>query len=137
MLHDAGERRRCCGRREASDQVGKGSGSLIEPAILAALLGSNAHGYDVRKTIVEITGGTVAPDAGGVYRALRRLEGQGFVRSSWRQGEFGPQRREYELTSTGRTLLTHWREHLSQRESTIRALGDAIDARTPSPVAEG
>lgn len=41
----------CC-RREAG---GGGRGALVEAAALAALLGSKAHGYDMRRRIVEMT----------------------------------------------------------------------------------
>jgi PadR family transcriptional regulator, regulatory protein PadR len=98
----------------------RGWGSLLEPALLAALATERAHGYDLRKVVEDITAGGVCADPGGTYRVLRRLEEQGFVDSRWSAGEHGPQRRDYELTEDGRALLAHWREHLMERE---RALG--------------
>lgn len=120
-------RRRCC---EAEGMPGRGSrgwGSLLEPALLAALGSERTHGYDLRKTVEDMTGGTVCADPGGTYRALRRLEEQGFVTSGWVDGDFGPQRREYELTADGRALLAHWREHLREREQVVRAVIGAIE----------
>lgn len=122
---DAGGRRRCC---EAADGTrrGRGQGALIEPLVLAALARCGTHGYDLARTIDEITGGQVVPDAGGMYRILRRLEAEGMVQSEWVEGESGPQRRAYRLTSEGLALRTHWLEHLEQRRSTLDVLIDAV-----------
>lgn len=119
--------RRCC---EAADGTrrGRGQGALIEPLVLAALARSAAHGYDLARTIAEITGGQVDPDAGGMYRVLRRLEAEGMVVSQWTEGESGPQRRAYRLTDEGRSLLEHWLEHLEQRRRTLDVLIEAVRA---------
>lgn len=121
-------RRRCC---EASDgtrrQLGRGRGALLEPAVLASLADSEAHGYDVRKSIEEMTGGEVVADPGGLYRLLRRLEEDGFVASTWVEGESGPQRREYTLTDAGHELLEHWLDHLRERERTLSLLVTAVE----------
>jgi len=95
--------------------------------VLAALADSEAHGYDVRKTIEEMTGGDVVADPGGLYRLLRRLEEDGFVVSEWTEGESGPQKREYALTDDGRRLLEHWLEHLRERERVLSLLVTAVE----------
>lgn len=95
--HEGG--RPCCRRAG-----GGGRGALVEPAALAALLGEGAHGYDLRRHIADLTGGELEVDAGGLYRVLRRMEEEGFVVSKWVEGESGPQRRDYEITSEGREL---------------------------------
>jgi PadR family transcriptional regulator PadR len=109
-----------------------GGGRLLEAAVLASLALEPAHGYDLRKAAEELTGGFVCADPGGIYRLLRRLEQEGFVRSTWSEGEHGPQRREYELTADGRELLAQWGEHLRQRERAFRSVIEAID-RTIKP----
>jgi PadR family transcriptional regulator PadR len=106
---------------------GMGGGRLLEAAVLASLALEPAHGYDLRKKAEELTGGFVCADPGGIYRLLRRLEQDGFVRSTWSEGEHGPQRREYELTAEGRELLAQWGEHLRQRERAFRSVIEAID----------
>jgi PadR family transcriptional regulator PadR len=107
---------------------GMGRGSLLEPALLASLASQATHGYDLRRTVETLTGGFLAVDPGGVYRALRRLEEEGFVGSTWASGEFGPQRREYELTAAGAELLEQWKRHLRQRRDVIDALLGAIES---------
>lgn len=106
---------------------GRGRGALLEPAVLAALAAQSAHGYDLRKAVEEMSEGTVVADPGGIYRVLRRLEEEGFVGSTWVEGEFGPQRREYQLTADGRELLSYWREDLARRERALHSVVAAID----------
>lgn len=135
MTHGSGpRRRRCC---EAADgtqrQLGRGRGALLEPALLTALAGAEAHGYDLVRSIEQLTGGEVVPDTGGLYRLLRRLEAEGVVTSSWQEGESGPQRREYRLTAEGRTLLAHWVVHLEERRRALDVLTEAARAATEGP----
>ena len=94
------ERRPCCRRR------GGGGGALVEPAALAALLFSGGYGYDMRRTILDMTDGEVDVDAGGLYRALA---------SRWGEEGSGPRRREYELTEDGIDLAEQWLEALRAR----------------------
>lgn len=104
-----GGRKPCCRRR------GGGGGALVEPAALAALLYAGGYGYDMRKTILDRTGGEVDVDVGGLYRSLRRLEEEGAVVSRWCDDESGPRRREYELTRQGVELAEQWLDALRDR----------------------
>lgn len=100
----------CCRRR------GGGGGALAEPAALAALLYAGGYGYDMRKAILDRTGGEVDVDVGGLYRSLRRLEEEGAVASRWCDDESGPRRREYELTHQGVELAEQWLDALRARQ---------------------
>ena len=115
---------RCCGRRHAG---GVGRGTLVEPAAMAALLAGGGHGYDMRRMILEMTGGEVDVDAGGLYRALRRLETEGFVTSEWFDETGGPRRRDYEITLGGRELARDWIEHLRERERLAGMLAGLLE----------
>lgn len=119
--------RRCCESGGLPGRGSRGWGSVVEPALLAVLGSERAHGYDLRKAVDDMTAGVVCSDPGGTYRTLRRLEEQGFVVSAWADGGSGPRRREYELTAEGLGLLTHWREHLLEREQVLRVVIGAID----------
>lgn len=99
----------CCRRRGGS------GGALVEPAALAALLYAGGYGYDMRRTILDMTNGEVDVDVGGLYRALRRLEEMGAVASRWGEEGAGPRRREYELTQDGVELAKQWLEALQAR----------------------
>lgn len=116
-----GGRQPCCRRR------GGGGGALVEPAALAALLYADGYGYDMRKTILERTGGEVDVDVGGLYRSLRRLEDEGAVVSRWCDEESGPRRREYELTQLGVELAEQWLEALRARRKLDDLLVDLLE----------
>ncbi len=116
--------------RRAEPGIGGGAGRrlLIEAALLTALGGQSAHGYDLRHTVAELTGGLAQVDSGSIYRLLRRMEGEGLVSSAWADGDFGPQRREYRLTESGYQSLLSWRPHLEARERAFRSVLDAVDS---------
>lgn len=122
--------RRCC---EAADGTrrGRGQGALLEPLVLAALAGGGTHGYDVVSRIESLTEGKVTADLGGIYRVLRRLDDAGMVVSAWAEGESGPMRREYRLTSEGQELLAHWLGHLEERKETLDVLIRAVKSASP------
>lgn len=111
--------------------IGPGGGrrrrGLVEPAVLAALAGRSAHGYDLRRAVEEITGDIVVVDPGSLYRLLRQLEQVGAVESVWSDGEFGPQRRDYHLTERGRALLASWRDDLARRDLAFHSVIAEID----------
>jgi DNA-binding PadR family transcriptional regulator len=98
----------------------------VEPAIVAALLREGGHGYDLRKSISEMTGDVVSVDAGGLYRTLRRMEEDGFVTSTWVEGDSGPQKREYQLTAEGYELAEDWIAHLEERARLAAMLADEL-----------
>lgn len=114
-------RKPCCRRR------GGGGGALVEPAVLAALLCADGYGYDLRRSILEMSEGAVDADAGGLYRTLRRLEDDGSVTSRWCEEGAGPKRREYELTAHGVDLARQWVEALRAREQLDRVLASMLE----------
>lgn len=118
---DEAARQPCCRRR------GGGGGALVEPAALAALLYAGGYGYDMRKTILDRTGGEVDVDVGGLYRSLRRLEDEGAVVSRWCDEEAGPRRREYELTQQGVELAEQWLDALRARRHLDDLLVDLLE----------
>lgn len=72
---------------------------FLRGCLLLLLREDPAHGYD----LIERAGafGIDGSDPGGLYRALRKLEADGLVRSSWEPSGTGPQRRIYEITRAG------------------------------------
>lgn len=114
-------RRPCCRRR------GGGGGALVEPAALAALLAAGGYGYDMRRTILEMSGGVVDVDSGGLYRSLRKLEDEGAVISRWVEDCAGPRRREYELTQAGIDLAQQWLAALRSRKRLDELLVDLLE----------
>ncbi|MEN6430464.1 MAG: PadR family transcriptional regulator [Coriobacteriales bacterium] len=126
--HESGGREgRCCGAAGGS-RPGRGREGLIEPLVLVALTSGSAHGYDLIQSVETIAEGAVKADPGGLYRTLRRLEESGLVRSMWVEGDSGPQRREYAITSAGREALGWWQRHLSARAQVFQRIADAAGA---------
>jgi DNA-binding PadR family transcriptional regulator len=69
------------------------------------------YGYQLAKEIKERTGSRLLSGFGTLYRALDRLEQQGYLRSSWEDpdvaaGEHRPRRRFYQLTRLGLTIAS-------------------------------
>lgn len=73
--------------------------SYLRSCVLLLLTEGPKHGYEL---LVELSDrGYGDADPGGLYRALRTMEKEGLVSSSWEYGDFGPARRVYALTEEG------------------------------------
>lgn len=92
---------------------------FLRPALLLMLREESAHGYDLIERARSL--GFDGSDPGGLYRTLRRLEQEGFVRSAWEPSESGPERRIYEITRAGS-------EELHRRAKAIAAGRETVDA---------
>jgi poly-beta-hydroxybutyrate-responsive repressor len=73
--------------------------NFLQPCLLLLLRERSDHGYDLVNRLRELHLGE--GEAGAVYRALRGLERQGLVRSTWQTSEAGPARRTYQITASG------------------------------------
>jgi PadR family transcriptional regulator PadR len=80
---------------------------FIEPCLLLFLRERRAYGYELIEMFTTI-GFENVPDPGSVYRNLRRMENEGFVRSRWELAESGMPRRFYEITEEGEYALNAW-----------------------------
>jgi PadR family transcriptional regulator, regulatory protein PadR len=117
--------------RTAADRASSNPGgrtSLVEPTLLCALATRPGHGYDLKRTVEEMTEGLVSLDLPGTYRMLRRFEAEGLVESSWASGDYGPHRREYALTTVGWALIADWRQFLTRQRRACELTTNAIDA---------
>jgi poly-beta-hydroxybutyrate-responsive repressor len=92
--------------------------NFLRPCILLLLRESPAHGYD----LLERAGafGFTRPDPGGLYRALRALEDEGLVCSSWEPSPQGPDRRMYTITRSGA-------EHLHATATALLTTRESLD----------
>lgn len=78
------------------------SRALLTAWLLLLFERQPTHGYELRRQL-EAHGVTTDPSA--MYRALRKLEREGCVTSSWAKSASGPRRRQYQLTAQGRREL--------------------------------
>jgi transcriptional regulator len=79
----------------------KGNLDLLVLAVLAA---EPAHGYEVAERLRRRSDGAFDLPEGTIYPALHRLEGRGWVTSSW-EHVGGRSRRVYALTGGGHRQL--------------------------------
>src|SRR5579859_7952690 len=87
--------------------------------LLVMLKDLNLHGYEIMKALKENF--AVVSDPGTVYRALRQLERDGYIRSWWDPKEQGPARRIYTLTDGGKDALALWSSALEQYRTNLDA----------------
>ena len=98
--------------------------------VLAILRDGELYGYQIAQRIRERSDGVFAPSEGSLYPTLHRLEADGSLVATWRDGERGPRRRWYRITPVGLTAL-------AADEAEWEALSDALTrvgsvAREPS-----
>ncbi len=109
------------------------AGDLIrghtDAIILARLMQSDSYGYEINKTILNLSGGRFELKEATLYTAFKRLEEQGCIASYWGDSGAGARRRYYTITAQGREachrLLQEWAEtkeimdKLLNREGTL------------------
>ena len=95
---------------------------LIQPAILVILAEGPLHGYRLVERLGEMR--MLAghkPDASGVYRFLKGMEGRGLVNSTWDTSGTGPAKRVFQMTASGQSCLRVW-------IATLEAYRDGINS---------
>ena len=73
--------------------------------LLLLLYGRSMYVFEMGQALADLSRGTISADEKSLYRALRRFEATGLVKSTWRPSEVGPRRRYYDLTDLGMALL--------------------------------
>lgn len=106
--------------------------NYLRSCLLLLLFEGTAHGYQLAEQVAEL--GLAGADRGGIYRALRNMEEDGLVVSSWEERTGTPPRRTYQMTAVGH-------EQMCQEAGALRLAADHITAflarfkavRTPRP----
>jgi DNA-binding PadR family transcriptional regulator len=102
---------------------GKTLEKLIRPAALIALAEADQCGYVLAQRLGEMpTFAGLAPNAAGVYRALKAMADEGLVEASWELSDAGPAKRTYRLTDRGRNCLARWLDTLVNYRTAIDGL---------------
>jgi len=94
------------------------AGDLIrghtDAIILARLMLRDSYGYEINKTVTQLSGGKLDLKEATLYTAFRRWEESGLVASYWGGEASGARRRYYTITPEGRQtctrLLAEWGE---------------------------
>ena len=89
--------------------------------IMLVLAREPAHGYAIIRRAESISEAEVRLDPANLYRALRRLDRDGWVEVTEDVGSGRDRRRTYGLTALGRRVLTAETERLARLTDTARA----------------
>jgi PadR family transcriptional regulator PadR len=82
---------------------------VLDLCVLAALKDGERYGYELAQQLLESGLGQIK--GGTLYPLLARLEKAGHVSTEWRQGNQGPGRKYYFLTSSGKIHLQQQSEN--------------------------
>lgn len=93
-------------RNELDEPRGGLPRNYLRAGLLLLIAEAPTHGYDLLLQMEEM--GLRIGDPGGLYRALRTLEHDGYVESSWEHSSSGPARRVYRLSQDGADWLHAW-----------------------------
>jgi len=77
----------------------------LEMMILRTLLLGPSNGYQIAKTIEQMSDEVLQVDHGSLYPALHRLEKRGWLAGKWSVSDTGRKARNYRLTAAGRRQL--------------------------------
>lgn len=101
-------------------------------AILLALAGGPAHGYQIMKAVQRQSDGAIRIDAGSLYRTIAQLVDEELLRETDRRPKpesDDSRRRYYELTGRGRERLAAEATRLSSALAVARRLNVIGHAR--------
>ena len=90
-------------------------GTVIILVLQTLAWGPPMHGYAISRWIRQRTDGVLDLEDAPLYKALHRLERQGYVEAEWGLSENNRRARYYQLTPAGRRQLraeaTTWRRY--------------------------
>jgi PadR family transcriptional regulator PadR len=90
--------------REQPDRLELLQGTL-EMMVLRTLLLGASNGYQIAKTIEQMSDDVLQVDHGSLYPALHRLEKRGWLSAKWDTSDTKRRARYYRLTPAGRKKL--------------------------------
>ena len=98
--------------------------ALLPLCVLAVVAEEETYGYAIAQRLQ--AGGLGTIKGGTLYPVLNRLEQDGLVTSSWREGVGGPGRKFFAVTATGRA-------HLAERTAAWTSVTEQAAALLPVP----
>ncbi|MEO0181246.1 MAG: PadR family transcriptional regulator [candidate division WOR-3 bacterium] len=105
----------------------------LEPRLLLLLLSKGpTHGYRLIE-LLDQQGFPERIDPPAIYRALRCMEEEGLVRSSWDTPERGAARRLYEITKEGAERLEGWTLAIKKELEALATFLDAYEKTKGKP----
>jgi PadR family transcriptional regulator, regulatory protein PadR len=93
-----------------------------EPLILTLLSNGESYGYELIQEVKRLSGEKIEWTDGMLYPVLHRMEGKGWIQSSWREGESGRRRKYYSIRKDGTKALKEQREQWVTVSSVFKEL---------------
>lgn len=107
-----------------SKEIMKGAAEVI---VLKALADTDAYGYELITRISETSDNVFEFQEGTLYPLLYRLEDRGYIESYKAQAPSGKERRYYQITKDGSTLL---KSRTKEFKAFIAGIQHALDLMT-------
>ena len=92
----------------------------VKFGLLGLLARQAQHGYELKRTFEQLTGGFWQLNQGQIYQSLLALEAEGFVRHTVEHDEAVPDRKVYDVTTAGRQALDAWLDNPTPRARPLR-----------------
>ncbi|MEA2015838.1 MAG: helix-turn-helix transcriptional regulator [Actinomycetota bacterium] len=89
---------------------------FLIPAILLLLSEKPSHGYELTEKYSKLGFTGAGSDPGAIYRTLKLLDKDGFIKPEWKTEESGPAKKIYSVTREGTELLSSWIEEIEERK---------------------
>ena len=89
---------------------------FLVPAILLLLAEESSHGYELTERYSKLGFTVASSDPGAIYRTLKLLESEGFIKSKWETTEPGPAKKIYSITAEGFEMLSSWVAEIKERK---------------------
>ena len=108
---------------------------FVEPVVLFLLkCKGQSYGYQLSSELAQHALTDAEIEGAALYRSLRQLEKNGFVRSQWDAGHGGPARRLYMLTEPGELHLQEWITVMDHMSASMARF--VLDVHLESPESE-
>ena len=92
-------------------------------AILKLLDAKERYGYELVSSLEKIGDGALAMGQSTLYPMIYNLEAKGLVKSTWKEGDSGKQRKYYTLTNDGRKKLATDTKQWAALTTAMREIG--------------
>jgi DNA-binding PadR family transcriptional regulator len=80
----------------------------VKYGLLGMLARKPQHGYELKRTFEQMTGGFWELNYGQIYQSLDRLTEEGYVTYTTQQEESVPDKKIYAITEAGKAALKDW-----------------------------
>jgi DNA-binding PadR family transcriptional regulator len=80
----------------------------VKYGLLGILAKKSQHGYELKRTFEQLTGGFWELNYGQIYQSLDRLSDEGYVSFTVEQEDNVPDKKVYAITEQGRRALKEW-----------------------------